>query len=261
MENRNAEPSHLRPSSNRNDAKQPTQPSLSVCIATYNGSDFIRQQITSILEQALPIDEMIIVDDASVDRTVEVVRSFKDPRIQVFQNPKNIGVIRSFEKAIEHATGDIIFLSDQDDVWRPQKTMRFVQIFQDPTITVAQSDAIVIDARGHVLETSYMKTRGGFVSGVFQNIYRSRYLGCTMAFRKEVLRYSLPFPKNIPMHDVWIGIVNAWYGKTAFINEPLIEYRRHEKNVSGPGQAAKRIQWRAGLLVNLMKLVFQARHT
>jgi len=234
------------------------RPRISVCMATYNGERYIAAQLQSILSQLSDGDEVIVVDDASSDETVAIVEGFHDERIRIFRNPKNRGVVASFEEAILEARGDIIFLSDQDDLWKPEKVSRMMLAFIDPTVTLAQSDANIIGADGKVISQSYSQTRGGFVSGVMRNIWRCRYLGCTMAFRRQVLTRCIPFPRNIPMHDVWIGIVNACFGETAYIHEPLVGYRRHGQNVSRSGNPMQRIRWRLNLLINITKVLLRA---
>jgi glycosyltransferase involved in cell wall biosynthesis len=227
---------------------------ISVCMAAYNGERYITVQLQSILCQLADGDEVIVVDDASHDGTVAIVESFHDERIRITRNLTNRGVVASFERAILEARGDVIFLSDQDDLWKPDKVSRFLQIFNDPKVTLALSDADIIDADGRMRGQSYFQARGGFVPGVMQNILRNHYIGCTMAFRRQILTYCLPFPKNLPMHDSWIGIVNDSFGKTAYIDEPLVLYRRHGQNVSRSGSLMQQVRWRLNLLVNIVKL-------
>lgn len=235
------------------------RPRISVCMAAYNGERYIADQLRSILAQLSDSDEVIVVDDASGDDTIAIVESFRDERIRIFRNLKNQGVAASFERAICEAHGDIIFLSDQDDLWKPNKVRRMMQAFDDPRVMLAQSDANIIGPDGEIIAQSYCETRGGFVPGVMRNIWRCRYLGCTMAFRKQILARCMPFPRNVIMHDVWIGIVNGCFGETAYIQEPLVEYRRHGENVSRSGNPVQRIRWRVNLLINITKVVLRYR--
>ena len=102
---------------------------LSVAMATYNGARYLRQQLESIFSQLAPEDEIVIVDDASQDATCAIVMEFKDARVRLLRNPRNVGVLGSFERAIRNTTGDVIFLSDQDDVWRGDKVRKFRAAF------------------------------------------------------------------------------------------------------------------------------------
>lgn len=227
---------------------------LTVCMATCNGERYIRPQMDSILQQLGPEDRIILVDDASSDQTVALVEGYSDPRIRIIRNEKNLGAVKSFERALSEATGDIVFLSDQDDVWMPAKVAKVLDALRDPRVTLVQSDACIVNAAGAQTGASYFATRGGFAPGVFRNVLRSRYLGCTMAFRREILSGCLPFPRNIPMHDIWIGLINAHFGRTVFLAEPLVAYRRHGNNVSRPGSSMQRLRWRANLLFNVARV-------
>lgn len=231
---------------------------ISVCMAAYNGQKYIETQIASILAQLSYGDELIIVNDCSSDHTVEVITAIKDPRIKIVNNKVNIGVIKSFEKSIAHASGDIIFLSDQDDIWMPDKVSEIISIFnknQDTTIIV--TDAMLMDGQGAHIEDSFFAATGKFHSGAFKTIIKNRYLGCTLAFRRKMVEYILPFPKDIPMHDIWIGIVNDIYGEAYYIDKPLVKYRRHESNVTNlsSNNLIKAIKYRIDLIKSITYLL------
>ena len=228
---------------------------VSVCMATYNGSRFIKQQISSILEQTARVDEIIIVDDASSDNTVDILKSLCDARFMLLQNQINIGVVRSFERSIMHATGDLIFLCDQDDIWRPDKVELFKQLFAShPDITIVISDANVIDEHGKKVRESWFGFPR-FIPGLLANLRRNRYTGCLLALRKSVLAYCLPIPPRVPMHDMWIGILCQLYGKVGYLPEPLVSYRRHRDNVTSEKHASflQMATWRFWLFWELAK--------
>ena len=96
---------------------------ISVCMAAYNGENYIEKQISSILCQLKPDDELVIVDDCSKDRTINVIKNFNDSRIKLLKNKFNYGVVATFERALSAAEGNIIFLSDQDDEWIDNKLL------------------------------------------------------------------------------------------------------------------------------------------
>lgn len=236
---------------------------ISVVMAAYNGSAYIQQQVKSILCQLGPNDELILVDDCSSDDTLDLISGFNDLRINVYSNDVNMGVRNTFEKAIGLATGSIIFLSDQDDVWHPEKVSKFSEIFNNlPEVSMVLSDARIVDNVGSVVVESFFKRRGGFVPGIVANLVKNRYLGCVMAFRKNLLEQILPFPTSIPQHDMWIGLVNEVYGKAYYISTPLIDYRRHESNASSAssnirGSFVQIFKWRWALLTSLVVRVCQ----
>lgn len=205
---------------------------ISVCMATYNGEKYIKEQLDSILLQIGDKDEIIISDDGSSDATIEIVESYQDSRIKIYRNSfKNL--ILNFEFALKQASGDFIFLSDQDDVWLPNKVQVSISYLMHNDIVV--SNCQVVNQQLIVINKSFFelnKTK----KGLFSNLIKNSYLGCCLAFRKEILSKVLPFPKNIPMHDIWLGFVAELFYKIKFIEEPLMLYRRHGGNESPTGE-------------------------
>ncbi|BAZ84814.1 glycosyltransferase family 2 protein [Dolichospermum compactum] len=238
---------------------------ISVCMATYNGCKYVNDQISSILVQLRADDELIIVDDKSTDITLQIIDTFNDSRIKIFKNEVNLGVTKNFEKAINNATGNLIFLSDQDDVWLPNKVEKILEVFQKyPDITLVLSDAQIIDSEGQVTANSFFKLRGKFVADPLSNFIKNKYHGCTLAFRREMLEVFLPFPDDISMHDIWIGIVNGIYGKAFYIDEPLIQHRRHNSNTSvgifSNLVILQMLKWRFALAKNIVNLLLKHRN-
>jgi len=230
--------------------------SISVCMAVHNGSKFIEEQIASILPQLGENDELVIVDDASIDETIAIIEGFNDEHIRLVRHEYNRGVIQSFEHALKEAKGEIIFLADQDDIWRPDKVVKFLEMFRIyPDVTVVQSDCSIIDYYGNITSKSRLKMRGirEFYPGALRNLARNLYQGSAMAFRRSILEFCLPFPVDIPMHDMWIGIVNQFVGKAGFIEKPLLLWRRHGGNDSRENHAPlmQMIIWRLALVKNL----------
>jgi glycosyltransferase involved in cell wall biosynthesis len=234
-------------------------------MAVYNGARFLGEQLTSILTQLDEEDELVVVDDCSADQSVSVIKSFQDARIKLLLNETNRGVLKTFETALLNASHDLLFLCDQDDVWRADKVQKFKDLFAlDSGLSLAASDARTIDAEGQITAESFFATRP-FHSSLLLNLLRNRYLGCTMVFRRDLLGYCLPFPADIPMHDMWIGMVNQLVGRSTFIPEPLVSYRRHSHNATDLRHAsvARMIGWRFSLIKNLarfyLRFIFQGR--
>lgn len=236
---------------------QAGETSISVCMAARNGEQFIGIQIASILPQLAESDELVIVDDASDDGTIAIIEAFRDKRIRIVRHEHNRGVIRTFNCALQEAKGEIIFLTDQDDVWREDKVAKFMEVFRTrPDITAAMSDLAITDACGKIMSGPKFASRH-FHQGVLHTLARNQYQGGAMAFRRSLLEYCLPFPNNIPVHDAWIGLVNQLVGKTAFIPEPLLFYRRHAGNCSPDKHATipQMMRWRWALAKNLVLFV------
>lgn len=231
-------------------------------MATYNGERFVEVQLRSILEQLGRDDEIVIIDDASADRTRERIAALSDARIRLHANDRNEGVLRSFERALRMTTGDFVFLADQDDVWLPGKRARLSEALEsEAAIAMALSDAQVIDADGSVVAPSFMALRGGFRAGLAPTLIKNRYLGCAMAFKRQLLDVALPIPPDVPMHDMWLGAVSALVGRTVYVDRPLMQYRRHSANVSPSRRAdlAQMLWWRWRLASNVVARALAVR--
>ncbi|MFA5216266.1 glycosyltransferase family 2 protein [Sulfuricurvum sp.] len=226
---------------------------ISVCIATYNGEKYIKEQLDSILLQLNDNDEVIISDDSSNDNTIEIIKDYNDSRIKIYEKQKFRSPIFTFENSLKYSTGDYIFLSDQDDLWMPNKVNTIKKYLKSYDLVF--SDANIIDSNRKVLHESFYHLNGS-KQGLIKNIIKNSYLGCTMAFNRKILEKSLPFPKDLPMHDWWIGLIGEMYGRTYFIDEKLISYRRHGNNASPAGEKSqyslsKKIFFRFIMIKNL----------
>jgi glycosyltransferase involved in cell wall biosynthesis len=202
---------------------------ISVCMATKNGELFIREQIDSILTQLNNTDELIVSDDCSEDRTVSIIESYADKRIILLKNSKEKGVAGNFERSLTQSSGDYIFLADQDDVWMPHKIRVMTSHLEEYDLVI--SDCSIAD---HSLQPKYHSffdlNRSG--KGFLKNLFKNSYMGCCMAFRKQVLKRALPFPKDLSMHDLWIGLIGELHFSVYFIPQSLMKHRRHEHNSS-----------------------------
>lgn len=205
---------------------------LSVALAYYDGGQYIEEQLASILTQLGPDDEVILSVDRAFDGSMDLLQSWeeKDPRIFLTNGPAK-GVVKNFEHAIMMCSGDLIFLSDQDDVWLPDKVAKVKSAFYDPEVMAILHDAKIVDQDLKEEEPSFFQLRHSD-TGFLKNLWRNSYVGCCMAFRKELLCEILPIPDSIYMHDYWIGAVAEQVGKVELIREPLILYRRHGENVT-----------------------------
>ncbi len=223
-------------------------------MAVYNGSQYIAEQITSILSQLAADDELIITDDSSTDSTAFVVQNFNDPRIKWIKNEGKKGVAKNFENGLRQATGDYIFLSDQDDVWYDNKVAKVTEKLE--TVSCVLHNADLIDAKGEKMNQDLFSIYGTR-SGFWRNLKRNTFVGCCMAFRREVLQHALPFPEKITMHDMWIALVCEKKGSTGLIAEPLMAYRRHGANASTTSQKSTftfshQVKYRTQMLMSLL---------
>lgn len=207
---------------------------ISVAMVSYNGEKYIREQIDSIIPQLTEQDELVISDDGSVDGTRRIIEEYqqKDKRIQIVEGPRQ-GIKKNVECALKHCRGGIIFLADQDDLWKPDKVAKVLKTLEQEKATLVVHDAEVFreNPREIFMESFFAFRRSG--AGVVKNMIKNSYIGCCMAFRRELLDKALPIPAKIEMHDQWLGVLNDFYCKKAvFLEEPLLLYRRHGDNSS-----------------------------
>ena len=233
-------------------------------MAAYNGERYISQQLESILTQLEADDEVIIVDDASTDGTLYQIGAFADPRIRLIEHTCNQGVSRTFDEALRNARNEIIFLSDQDDIWVPDKVSTVLHVFaRHPEVTLVAGDGSLIDENGVLFADSYFRPRGKFSAGVWANLVRNRFGGCTMAFRATILNEVLPLPHRYGvLHDAWIGIRNTLAGgKAAYIDRPLILYRRHSTTATGqkPLGMIRKLDLRVRMILALVSFSLRRR--
>lgn len=226
--------------------------SISAALCTYNGARFVREQVRSICLQSLPPQEIVLSDDASTDGCVELARRTVDEcraerpalrlDLRVLQNSASLRVTKNFEQAVGACTGELIALSDQDDVWHPDKLARAAAEFERrPDLLLLHTNARLVDDRGaslgaslfHALEVQPFELawiHGGRAFDVF--LRRNLVTGATAVFRRSLLHAAAPFPAEW-LHDEWMAIIAAAVGRVDVLEEALIDYRQHDSNQIG----------------------------
>lgn len=229
---------------------------ISVCLAAYNGERFIREQIESIMAQLGPDDELIISDDGSTDSTLDVIKSFCDLRIKVYHNYGQSGINYNFENAVRHAKGDIIFFSDQDDIWIEGKVDACKEALQECDCVF--HDGVTINGEGKIVSDTFFAR--GLPSGSFwKNLWKTSFMSCRMAINSRTLKYVLPYPKNLKCYqEGWVASIIALKSKVKFIDFKGIKYRRHGANAScttdkSPYSLKEKLLIRTNLLGNIIK--------
>ena len=187
---------------------------ISVAMAYYNGGTYIEEQIDSILSQLGNQDEVIVSVDGASDGSEPILLNMekKDCRIQVIKGPGK-GVVKNFENAIRHCTGDIIYLSDQDDIWKPDKVKKVNAAFDNLEVKAILHDAEIIDENGKATGAESLFALRKSKPGILKNLIKNSYVGCCMAFRKELIPVICPIPKEMYMHDYWIGTAAEYMGQ------------------------------------------------
>lgn len=206
------------------------QPLVSVVMCTYNGSKFIDEQIESILCQDYSNIELIILDDISTDDTWQKLQEWqeKNAKLKLYKNDVNLGYNKNFEKAIQLANGDFIALSDQDDIWMPQKISKLVNTFQDYKISLAHSRSVRF-------ENGRLRFKSASLHHHFKgNDTRKLFMfnqvnGHDIMFKKNLIQKFLPIPDGM-MYDWWIAVIATCYGNIASVNEYLVHHRIHSEN-------------------------------
>lgn len=215
----------------------------SVCVTTYNGERYIEQQLRSILEQIAADDEVIVSDDGSTDNTLKIVDSIGDKRIRIRHSSAHY-FKDNFIEAMCEAKGDIIFLSDQDDVWLPGKYERCIKELEEVDLVCTNSE--MTDGELNIIEPNFFSIYHSG-PGVFKNALNNTYYGSCMAFRRSLLKDALPMPSTREIgHDIWLGLVAEMTGKVRFIDTPYLLYRRHEyakTSTNGLLHRSKRPLW------------------
>lgn len=208
---------------------------ISVAMAVYNGEKYLCEQINSILCQLSKDDELVISYDESTDATKDILNEYahNDSRVKVFENPYKPNIVKNFQNAVEHCSGDIIFYSDQDDVWLPNKIKRVLKEFAASEVAVVFHDAYLTDSKLNIISDSTFKCRGGVRETTLGNLFRLSYIGCCMAFRAKYVPVVLPIPTISRSHDWWTGcLLGIGRTKLKAIREPLIYHRNHGNNAT-----------------------------
>lgn len=227
---------------------------VSVAMATYNGESFVEEQLLSICRQTRKPDEIVVSDDGSKDRTLEIVDRVSKSEdaegikfVVLTDNPRH-GYCGNFEWAIKHTTGDLIFLSDQDDVWIPEKVERICSVkTKHPDAACIIHGAVLIDEFGNTLPGEFHKIvkldklatdsdhtmhldRESFLERSVSSVLSA---GMSMCISRENLVNILPFPKTKGLHDLWIGFSAVFVDKCFYLAEQLVKYRLHNENTCG----------------------------
>lgn len=206
-------------------------------MAAYNGAAFIEEQLRSILSELLTVDEVVVVDDKSTDNTLDIVESIGDSRIRVLRNTQNLGYVRTFERALREAEGDVLFLSDQDDIWLPGRVDAMLAAM-GPHLMVVSNCEHIGDGGGRFHDirlkardsTHHARNILGILVG-----YRLHW-GCAMAMRRELLPVVVPFPTFVrESHDQYLAMAANVAGSIEYMEQDTILHRLHGSNLTPSG--------------------------
>jgi len=218
---------------------------ISIAMTTYNGERFLKEQLDSFLWQTRLPDELVVCDDGSTDRTLEILENFARTApfpVKIFRNPQRLGFSKNFEKAINLCQGELIFLSDQDDIWMPNKIVEIEKVFiKYPFAGVVFSDAFLVnenliptnkslfDHYGINIEKIINISPGKFIKKY--NITNA-IIGAVIAIKSEIREIIFPIPSNWS-HDGWITFAGGLVAHVFLLPIKLIKYRRHANQLYG----------------------------
>lgn len=211
---------------------------VSVCMATYNGAAWVGEQVASVLAQLTDDDELVVVDDASSDGTLDVLRAVDDPRVRVEAAERNSGYVATFGRALASARGRYLLLADQDDVWVPGRLEAMVAALGDHDVVASNLETL----DGRPLRGPYGQERWVLrasdsrrhVRNVLAVLAGNRpYYGCAMGLRREVLAGATPFPAYLrESHDLWLGLYGNVTRSIVHLDLVTVRRRLHDDNAS-----------------------------
>ena len=233
---------------------------IHILLSTYNGEQFLAEQIQSIQQQTVQDWKLLIRDDGSTDRTREIIQEFvaQDSRIHwINENEsKNLGVIKSFHNLAQFEEADVYFFSDQDDVWLPQKlelSLAEARKYPAEMPLMVYMDLTVVNQDLEVLSNSMIRSQSGHANTeLVQELTENTVTG-GVAMVNHALIQLWNQTEDILMHDWYLALLATAFGKLVYIDQPGELYRQHEHNVLGARTWSKRIKkWlRPGLLFRM----------
>jgi glycosyltransferase involved in cell wall biosynthesis len=248
---------------------------ISIAMATYNGEAYIREQLDSLANQTLLPKELIVCDDGSTDRTLEIVEQWSKTAapfpVYIFRNEERLGFADNFLQAASYCEGDLIAFCDQDDVWLSKKLQYCLAMFTDePELMLLSHNAWVTDEKLSRLKLLSSRKTCIYARGDFQPL-ANPLMGFTQVFRKELV-HDIPWntrpnaeeyvlsktPGCLMPHDCWTAIVASSLGKVMVSDMVLVSYRQHGKNAVGLEEEARvkiqgirnRLRWITSLQIN-----------
>ena len=211
---------------------------ISILLAAYNGAQYIGEQIKSIQNQTISDFELLVCDDCSTDNTFDILKEYAklDNRIKIFRNEENLGFKKNFERLLYLSCGEYIALSDQDDIWTDNHLEKLITSIGNNDLICG--NAYLVDANGNSIGSTLLDcAHFDFLpknqdEWFFFLLHGSIFQGAACLFRNSLLPYILPIPKKVRFHDYWIAIQACLHGGVTYLNEPVLFYRQHGKNVT-----------------------------
>lgn len=224
---------------------------IDILLATYNGQEFLIEQLNSILNQSYKDFNLIVSDDNSNDETYKILKEYekKDDRIKIFKQEKNLGLIQNFEFLLKKVTSKYFMFSDQDDIWKENKIESSINKLKEEQADLVYTDLEIVDENLEVIYPSYWKYKNIYKKVKKYNNFEALYLnnfvtGCTILAKSEYIKEILPLPKTskFVLHDYWTALIISSKGKIAYVEEATIKYRQHKNNRVGSSRKSDKIE-------------------
>lgn len=238
---------------------------LSIALCTFNGERFLREQLDSFSRQKRLPDELVVGDDCSTDRTLEILEDWAKSApfpVEIIRNPQNLGYEKNFENVMRRCSGEVVFPADQDDVWLPEKLETMARVFEEePDVGVVYCGRTLIDQNGAPLServTELFRIYHPIDSSYFLADWADEHpdcAGCMSAVRKTIIDRLFPFPRPWA-HDTWIFTMAPFHTRMKTLKIPLMRFRRHTTNASALGREP---DWANGRNVYYLTSVNQYR--
>ena len=213
-------------------------------MATYNGEKYLVEQLDSIINQTYHNWNLLIRDDNSTDKTLEIIQNYhkKDKRIKILKDNKgNLGIVRNFEELLKSSESEFIMFSDQDDIWVENKLDMYLKMIEKIKNKgfMIHSDAILFDKnKSNILKDTFISKKA--INRGLENVFFNYFVqGATILISKEIKNFILPFPKEVYLHDRYIHLISELFFERVFINQALIYYRQHDNNQIGAKNTLK----------------------
>ena len=211
---------------------------IEIVMATYNGEKYIKEQIESVINQTYTNWKLLIRDDNSRDKTIEIIKEYekKDARIRLIKDNKgNLGFVKNFEELIKNSKEEYIMFSDQDDIWVENKLDMYLKMIEKIKNKgfMIHSDAILFDKnKSNILKDTFISKKA--INRGLENVFFNYFVqGATILISKEIKNFILPFPKEVYLHDRYIHLISELFFERIFVNKALIYYRQHGDNQIG----------------------------
>lgn len=215
---------------------------IEILLATYNGEKYLNEQIDSIINQTYTNWKLLIRDDGSEDRTLEILKEYekRDERISILRDNKgNLGFVKNFEELLKNSSEEFIMFSDQDDYWLENKIEKYIGVLENLDVEklkkplLIHSNSFVCDKKLNILKKNFVDSKVALQYGGNRYFFAYFVQGSTTLINRKLIDLGLPFLKSVTLHDRYFHLLVEFFGNRIFIDESLIKYRQHRNNEIG----------------------------